>query len=231
MPDASSLFGPGLGESQRTLLELLMRRGEATLADLEAGLDLATETLRNHLEALSAKGLVERAGVRRQGPGRPHVLYRLSTTGAELFPRREGELLRELATFLIDGGNEHLLEEFFAARVARKRELLRHRVAGLEGLERMEEVARILSEDGFVAEIDSTPDGPMLRLCHCPLKAVVTASRLPCRAEMELVRELLGEALDRKTFIPDGDPDCSYSIGGGASAREGLQEPTSSPSH
>lgn len=199
-----------------------MRSGPATLADLETSLELATETLRDHLKALAAKGLVERAGVRRRGPGRPHVLYRLSEAGIELFPRREGELLGELVTFLLASGNAGLLEAFFDARVERKREALVRRVADLEGTERIEEVARILSEEGFMAEIESTSRGSRLRLCHCPLREVVAISHLPCRAEMNLVGELLGDALHRVSFMPEGAGTCTYSIGDG---RPSIQEP------
>jgi len=213
MPRSDPSFGPGLGESQRSILELLLRGGPATLVDLEASLQLATETLRDHLKALAAKGLVERAGVRRRGPGRPHVLYRLSEAGIELFPRREGELLRELVTFLLASGHADLLEAFFDARVERKREALVRRVTDLDGEDRIEEVARILSEEGFMAEIESTSLGSQLRLCHCPLREVVAISHLPCRAEMRLVEELLGDALHRVSFIPEGASACTYSIG------------------
>jgi len=223
--DPESNLGPGLGESQQTILELLLRSGEATLADLEASLELATETLRDHLKALGAKGLVERAGVRREGPGRPHVVYRLSNAGLDLFPKREGELLRELATFLQVSGNVHLLEAFFEARVQRKWEVLRHRVAHLEGIERTEEVARILSDEGFMAEIEDTATGPRLRLCHCPLREVVAVSHLPCRAEMALVKELLGEPLQRLSFMPDGESTCTYSIGEPDAAGADLEAP------
>ncbi len=230
MPRSEPVFGPGLGESQRTILELLLRSGTASLADLEASLELATETLRDHLKALAAKGLVERAGVRREGPGRPHVLYRLSDSGVGLFPRREGELLRELATFLQGSGNTPLLEAFFEARVQRKREVLLRRVTDLEGLDRIEEVARALSEEGFMAEIESTPLGPRLRLCHCPLREIVAVSHLPCRAEMTLVRELLGKALHRVSFMPEGDSSCTYSIGG-SKPGDGLELPDPSSSN
>ncbi len=211
MPE--SISSPGLGESQKSILEGLLRSGEATLADLEAELDLATETLRDHLKALEAKDLVERAGLRRQGRGRPRVVYRLSRSGQDLFPRREGELLRELASFLQDTGNHQLLERFFETRLQRKRKQLLHQVEGLSGIERMEMVARMLSEEGFMAEIEATSSGRRLRLCHCPLRDVVAVSHLPCRAELNLVGELLGEPLQRQTFMPDGANRCSYSIG------------------
>lgn len=213
------ILGPGLGESQRTLLDLLKRRGEATLAELETGLDLARETLRDHLKALAAEGLVERAGLRRRGPGRPQVVYRLSSSGQELFPRREGRLLRELATFLLSRGHSELLQTFFEERVGRKRDELQRRVAGLEGVERFREVAKILSEEGFLAEVteDGSGDRFHLRLCHCPLREIVAVSHLPCRAEMALVEELLGESLRRESFIPHGGSSCTYVLQPGPS--------------
>ena len=153
MNRAETPFGPGIGESQRRILGLIKRSGECTLARLEADFDLNRETLRTHLKSLVAMGLVERPGVHRKGPGRPHVLYRLTAAGEALFPRREGELLGELADFLHQNGRRDLLEEFFERRLARRRRELAPRVAGLRGRERFEAIAGILSEQGFVAEV------------------------------------------------------------------------------
>lgn len=212
------ILGPGLGESQRALLDLLKRRGEATLAELEKELDLARETVRDHLKALAAQGLVERAGLRRHGPGRPQVVYRLASSGQELFPRREGQLLKELATFLLGRGHGELLQTFFEERVGRKRQELQRRISELDGAERFREVAKILSEEGFLAEVtDDGPDRFRLRLCHCPLREIVAVSHLPCRAEMTLVEELLGESLRRESFMPHGGSSCTYVLQAGSS--------------
>lgn len=222
------VLGPGLGESQRTIIGRLKHRGDATLEDLEGDVALARETLRGHLESLAARGLVERSGVRRGGPGRPHVLYRLTRFGEELFPRREGELLQEFVSFLLESGRRQSLVEFFEERARRKRDELQPRVAGLGRMERLEEVARILSEEGFVAEIEVTDEGPQVRLCHCPLRDLVAVTQLPCHAEMQLVEDLLAEPLRRETFMPDGGHTCSYSVGTSATSPLGSQA-TSAP--
>ncbi len=219
-------FGaPGLGESQRSLLVELKRRGEATLADVADVVDLATETVREHLNALTARGLVERVGRRRNGPGRPRIVYGLSDRGEALFPHREGVLLGELATHLVESGRENVLEEFFERRIGEQRSDAASRLEGLEGRERVREVARILSDQGFMAEVEEVEatDGEargseeevgalLLRLCHCPLKDLVAASRLPCRAEIEFVEELLGQDLSREAWMPEGDHSCTYRI-------------------
>ncbi len=48
-----TIASPGIGASQRALLEALKRRGESTLAELEGTLQLASETLRSPLQALT----------------------------------------------------------------------------------------------------------------------------------------------------------------------------------
>ncbi len=78
-------------------------------------------------------------------------------------------------------------------------------------------MSRILSEQGFMAEVEAGEDGvPWLRLCHCPLKEMVAVSRLPCRAEIGFIEELLGRSLERTEYMPDGDHSCSYRAAPGA---------------
>jgi predicted ArsR family transcriptional regulator len=210
---AATISSPGLGASQRALLEALKRRGESTLAELEGSVDLAAETVRSHLQALVAQGLVERSGLLRAGPGRPRIRYQLSEAGDALFPRRDRELLRELAEYLIDTERGALLEQFFADRLRRKRADAEARLAGVPETGRLEAVAKLLSEEGFLAEVVTDAAGRHLRLAHCPLRELVEVSRLPCRAEMALVGELLGKSLHRESFIPDGAPSCTYAVG------------------
>lgn len=213
MSPATTIASPGIGASQRALLEALKRRGESTLAELEGSVEVAAETVRSHLQALVAQGLVERSGLLRAGPGRPRIRYQLSEAGDALFPQRDRELLRELASFLLDSGHGALLEEFFTERLRRKRAEADARLAGVPESERLDAVAKLLSEEGFLAEVVTDAAGRHLRLGHCPLRELVEVSRLPCRAEMALVGELLGQPLHRESFIPDGAPSCTYAVG------------------
>lgn len=207
---APSIRAPGLGESRRRLLESLKRRGPSTIPELAAEANLNVETVRHHVQALKAEDLVERQGQRSTGPGRPEVVYGLAAPAESLFPRREGEILRALVVHLQATGNEALLKEFFDAYIGERREAALARVAGLEGEARMREAARILSELGFMALAQSGADQAELRLCHCPMRDVVEVTRVPCRAELGFIRELLGERPTRLSYIPAGDASCTY---------------------
>lgn len=204
----------GLGASQRRVLVLLKRDGEQSVGELAARLDLAAETVRGHMSALAGHGLVRRAGSRKDGPGRPEILYGLTDGAETLFPQEEGRLLRELTAYLTGEGHDGVLEAFFEARLERQREEARERVQGLDGRERLEAVADVLTEEGFMAEVVEDGDGEAgLRLCHCPLKEMVAVSRLPCRAEVAWIRQLLGLELTRRSWMPEGDRTCTYSVG------------------
>jgi predicted ArsR family transcriptional regulator len=204
---------PGLGESQRSILGTIKRLGTGTIRHLADELDLNVETVRDHLKSLTALGLVQRAGTVKDRPGRPEIVYTLTAAAESAFPRREGEVLRSLALFLKETGNESLLREFYERFIESRREEALARVEGLTGRARSEEVARILTEFGFMAEITGQGDSPTLRLCHCPLRDLVHATNIPCRAEVGFIHELLGERTARVSHIGSGDSSCSYLIG------------------
>lgn len=204
------VHAPGMGESRREILEALKRTGEATVPELAGAVGLNVETVRQHLESLREQALADRRGTRVSGRGRPEVVWGLTAAAESLFPRREPEVLRELAAYLKVTGRTEVLEEFFEHWIGARRADALRRVEELEGRARLEEAARILSEQGFMAVVEEEGGVPRLRLCHCPLRDLVAVSRVPCRAEVGFVRELIGGPLARATYIPAGDAACSY---------------------
>lgn len=238
---------PKLNGSQRAILDLVKYRGGGTVPGLADALDLNVETVRGHVKGLVAEELLRREGTVREGPGRPEIVYRLTPAAERLFPRREAELLRRLAEHLRRSGHQPMLDGFFDEWIAEHRAEAMTRVANLSGRERLDEVASILSELGFMAIVDegngareareavngARGSDPRLRLCHCPMRALVDATRTPCRAEVGLVGELLGRELVRESYIPAGDASCSYRIGpdraiGAESDGAGLRTPVRS---
>jgi predicted ArsR family transcriptional regulator len=213
-PDGSPLQpdvqAPGLSLSQRRVLERLKRAGATTIPVLAGALSLNVETVRHHLRALEQLGYVERRGTRRPGPGRPEVVYALTDRAEGLFPDRQGEILQGLAAYLKETGNASLIEEFFERWISSRRQRAKARVEGLEGTARLQEVAAIMAELGFMASANVAAGRAQLHLCNCPLRDLVEVSRVPCRMEIAFMRELLGEELTRLSYIPAGDASCSY---------------------
>lgn len=192
---------PGLGARRRQLLGALKRDGPSGVVELAKRAGLNVETVREHLATLEEERLVQRVGTRIRSRGRPEVLYGLADEAERLLPRREAQVLRHLADHLIRTGLSDILREAFDSYVA-----MRRRAA----MERVEAAAGILTEMGFMAEVQE--DGTSLRLCHCPYRQLVEVSSIPCWAEVSLVAELLGERPARTEYIPDRDAACSYRL-------------------
>lgn len=214
MPDANHVRMPGLGETQRELLHLLKRRGPSTTGELAGDFDLATGTLREHLKSLEARRLVERVGRRREGPGRPHVIYGLTDAGQSLFPAGEAELLVSLVEFLLDTDRDDVIDEFFERRVDKAYSEAAERVQRMTVERRADEVVRILADAGFMPELgkDEKTGDTIVKLCHCPLKSVIAVTQRPCAAEERFVSQIVGADLERLTYMPDGDECCSYRV-------------------
>ena len=216
----------GLGESKQRIVDHLKRHGSGTVPAIAADIGLSVETVRTHLSSLERDGWVGRTGHRRPGPGRPEVVYGLTRAADSLFPSREPELLRSLATYLIERGQKRLVESFFESHAEARRSAAMKRLEGLEGDERLEAVADILSEQGFMARVDADASGrPMLRLSHCPMRGVVGATHAPCAVELRFVRDLLGGQLARVSYIPSGDAACCYALERGEAMPAGA-DPT-----
>jgi predicted ArsR family transcriptional regulator len=209
--DGAQLSGLGLGDTQQAVLLVLKRLGNATRSQVAREVPFAPATLREHLQSLVASGLVQRQGSRHGKPGRPEVVYALTDRGDALFPNRAPQVLRELIGHLTEGGYTRVLRRFFENRVAARRDAALARVDSLSGSARVQEVARILSEEGFMAQVGTSPREPTLRLCHCPIRDVVSITRAPCQFEQQLIAELLGHQVFRLEYMPDGDASCSYS--------------------
>lgn len=203
------------------ILERLKRSGACSIPELARAFALSPESVRAHVRALAGAGLMQASGKRSQGRGRPERLWSLTRDAERLFPRREGELLRGLAEHLRERGHQHLLASFLEGFAAERRDAALARLRGLEGSVRMDEVARILTEEGYMADFQPGSDGApaRLRLYHCPVRELVDVTRAPCRAEMGLVRSLLGRdlagrGLARIEYIPEGGASCAYAVGG-----------------
>ena len=208
LEDLSSL----LSGSRARLVELMKRKGSATVAEATEQLDLAETTIRQHLERLEQQGLVEHES-ESSGRGRPTLRYRLSPLGERLFPTQDGTLLRELVDFLVRQGYPRLVDDFFQQIWEERREELDERIRQSEAGElaaTLEVLEEFLAEQGFMPEIERDEEGVTIRECNCPFPESVRATRLPCRLEAEFLERVLGRELTRVGYMPDGEPACTY---------------------
>ncbi|MCK5651474.1 MAG: helix-turn-helix domain-containing protein [Gemmatimonadetes bacterium] len=201
-----------LPEGRRQVLTTLKEAGTLAAEKIAKTLGISVSGARQHLAALARQGFVEYDRLR-HGPGRPRHLYRVSRDGDALFTRRYGELATELLAY-VQAGNPQELQRVFLERQRRRVRDGLDRLEGLEGAERVQELARILDQDGYFAHAEVLEDGA-IRLVerNCAVRDVAERFHEACSTEIEFLTDLLpGAQILRDSHIVDGAAACTYLI-------------------
>lgn len=203
----------GLPATRRAIL-VHLRAGEAGAADLAGALGITPGAVRQQLRPLAEQGWIEHRDLR-PGPGRPRRRYRLSARAASLFPQAYGDLAVELLGHIADEDAE-LVERAFARRRRARVAATRARLAtcGPSLGERVDEVARILDEQGYMAGAEERPDGTLLLAeRNCAILAVAREHRCACSSELGFLRDVLPDAhIERVEHIAAGEAACVYRV-------------------
>ena len=210
-PTATAPAVARLPVKRRELLVTLKRLGKARAEDLAVELDVTVSAVRQVLGALEGQGLVTHTEVRRER-GRPKHVFQLTDSGDSLFPRRYGDLTVEVLSYISDRDPE-LFAEVFEQRRRRRVENAKARLTG-GFADRVAELARILDEDGYLADFEAQQDGSYLVTEHnCAILDVARRYGHACSSEISFLREAMPDAqIDRVLHIVEGAHVCAYVI-------------------
>jgi DeoR family suf operon transcriptional repressor len=201
-----------LPTTRRAILLTVKKRGEARAEELADALSITASAVRQHLTGLAADGLVAHRE-RKDGPGRPKHLWHLTAAAEGLFPRAYGELTNELLDY-VSAEDPALVERLFARRRQRRIENANARLAGLSFDDKVAELARILDEDGYLADWVRQPDGSFDIVEHnCAILSVALRYGNACSSELEFLRAVVPEAtIERTSHMVAGAHHCGYRV-------------------
>lgn len=205
----------GLGPGRRGVLTALKARGEATADHLAADLGVTVGAVRQQLGPLSQDGLIAHRDDR-PGPGRPRRWYCLTPAAEVLFPKRYGQLTNQLLGF-IGEASPAVVTEAFERRALQREERARARLAGRSFDGVVEELARILDEDGYLADCEQLGPGAWcITERNCAILDVARQHREACGSELAFLRAVLpGASVERVTHIVAGGHACAYEVRAG----------------
>ena len=212
-------YGPTVAEikfpvspTQRHVLEVLKRRGEATADELAAALEISPSAARQHLTTLRSAGYVAARQERGQ-PGRPADHFHTTDLTESMFATASDRLSIELLAH-IEEEDPELVTRIFERRRRRRVDETQHLLVGKSVGEKVELVASLLEGEGYLADTDSSnPDGYQINLHSCPIWDVATQFGQACTSELEFLRELIPEAtVERVTHKTEGAHTCVYQI-------------------
>lgn len=193
-----------------TLVEL-KRSQPLTARELGRRLGVSPNAVRHHLKELEAAGLVT-YGREQRGVGAPTFAYRLSPDGEAVFPKRYEETLTELLEHVSAKQGRDAAVDLFVSHYDALSRRLNAELAGSAPVGRLEAVARVMNEAGYMAEWNAADGRFRLAEHNCALRAV--AERFPeiCAAEERFLQRVLAATVERRAHIVSGCNACEYSI-------------------
>jgi len=205
----------GQRTTRRAIVTLLKTEGAMDSADLARRLRLTPMAVRQHLYALQRERLVT-AEERPVPIGRPAKHWRLTRQADRLFP----DAYAELNVALIDAVGTTFgaagLQSVLESRGAKQRAAYLARIARSAPVKaRLQQLARIRTEEGYMAEVRPDGRGRFLFIeNHCPICAAATACQGFCATELDLFRAVLGAdvSVERTEHIVSGDRRCVYAV-------------------
>jgi DeoR family transcriptional regulator, suf operon transcriptional repressor len=202
---------PATSTTRRAILLSIKKQGEARAEDLAAALGITPSAVRQHLSGLLGEGLVA-VREHRGGAGRPKFYYSITRAAEPLFPKRYGGLTNELLGYLDDEEPE-IVDRLFDRRRQRRVEAARSRLAGLSFDDRVDELARILDEDGYLADVERG-DGVWWIVEHnCAILEVALRYGQACSSEIGFLREVMPDAeIERVSHMASGEHRCAYQV-------------------
>jgi predicted ArsR family transcriptional regulator len=203
-----------LGDTKRRLVDRL-KRAESTPGELAGALGLTEAAVRQHLDALAATGLVTRTTRPPVGRGRPAHVWALTDLARDLFPDHHDDLTVDL----LDAVRRALGEEGLARVIDTRAQtqLASYRAAIPAGgnlRARVEALARVRTQEGYLAEVVDDDGDLVLIEHHCPICVAASACQNLCRSELEVFQAALGDdvVVERTQHLLSGGRRCAYKV-------------------
>ena len=202
----------------RAILHDLRSAGPSSPDEVGRRVGASRTSALQQLRALEAAGLARHATVK-HGVGRPRHVYDLTDVAQGLFPTNYDGLASDMLAAIEAVGGQGLVGEVFRARrVAvekRVRDRMTDRLPKTATLaERVQELAVIQDEAGYLCQAAPDADGTTIRLSehNCAIFRVAMGHPSACAAELEMFADVLGADVVRDSHIVAGDRCCSYRI-------------------
>ena len=201
--------------TRRAIINLLKQSGAMDSQELSERLGVSAMAVRQHLYALQDEQLVTYQEESR-AMGRPAKLWQLTPAADRLFPDGYAELTLSLIDSVREAFGEAGLDRLLDVKTG-------HQIAAYQALlstqeelrQRLEALASLRTNEGYMAEIQSLDDGSFLLIeNHCPICAAATACTGLCARELEVFGRVLGQGVtvERTEHIVAGARRCVYRV-------------------
>lgn len=197
--------------TREKIMRNLLAFPDSTINDLAEAVGINGISIRHHLTALEAEGLIT-SSEERHGVGRPRFIYQLSESGVESFPtsylKFTKRLLASLKNKFSTDEIKTILNDIGSSIAASYEDELEGKSFG----ERITMLPRILTKEGFMVQMEEQDGEYLLKSFSCPYHKIGLDHPEICLMDRQLITQLISNPVRVEKCIFSGDDHCSYRI-------------------
>ncbi len=207
----------GLPSTKQSILQYLLKQGQATAKQLAQALNISPQAIRRHLSELEAEELIEYESVQ-QGMGRPQHLYQVSSEGRDrLNPHRYGEFAVSFLDTLAETVGEEQVGKVLAKQWQRKAAAYRACLGKGSLKQRVAKLVQLRQKEGYMAELHQRSQQQKQQFVlvehNCAISEVAESYPSVCGHELEMFAAVLPDCtVERTHWINNGEHLCGYLI-------------------
>lgn len=197
--------------TRQDILDYVRRHSQATVKELGEHLKLTSTGIRQHLTVLERDGLVD-AREERGHVGRPALVYRLTSSGDALFPKKYDALANALVEESRHLLGTDALQRLMKSVAARFADPYMSRMEGKTTAERVVETGTILQERGCLSDCSGEGEEFVIKQHTCPFPNVAARNSAVCALDVEFIRRLVGSDARLTASLLRGDDSCTFRV-------------------
>ena len=199
--------------TREKVLQTLITHPRATIIDIAKSVGINAISVRHHITSLQADGLVN-AEEERHGVGRPRLVYSLTESGQENFPKRYLRLTNNLIDQLKKALSKEDLENIFknmANDLASEYESVSSKL-GFE--EKLVLLKSVMEKEGYDISWSKSDHGYEIKEVACPFYQIGKDHPEICLFDQTLISSILSIPRENITRTKRNDNHCSFIIVG-----------------
>ncbi len=197
--------------SDVTILDLLRKREQMTVAELSEAMGVTATATRQRLTRLMAQEFVGRKS-QSEGRGRPVHRYYLTESGR----RKTGENFAELAVALwqeVSEVDDPTIHRGLLQRLShRMAEVFGRQIRGGTTRQRMDSLVEFYASRRIPLSVDEQSGSPVIKAHACPYPGLAERDRSLCAMEKMMFAEILERDIRLSECRLDGEACCAFEV-------------------
>lgn len=196
------------------ILHIMKKEGAVTAKYLAEKFAMTTMGARQHLQSLEDDGLIEFYDVKVK-VGRPTRHWKLTPSGHSQFIDRHNDLAVQIIDAVESIYGAEGLKKIAEDREEKTLSTYKEALSDCHSLqEKLAKLVELRESEGYMVELEQTPDGFVLIENHCPICQAATRCPAFCQSELNVFKFLLKDicSIERNEHIVSGQRRCTYTI-------------------